>query len=289
MAASLVRIANADRVIALKFPAYLVEHDEKVVWLLHQFRQVYDFWGTPLGPAPTEEMLALRDAVMTADNRCFSGCRSIFAISPITADRLKNFNGFKAELLLPPLTNGEGFHCTQYGDYLFLPSRINESKRQRLVVEAMRYVQTGVKLVVAGFPESSQEHERLRTLIGDHGLGDQVRLVTRFVTEEEKVEWLAGCLACPFTPYDEDYGYVALEAFKSSKPVVTTTDAGGANLFVRDGETGYVVPPDPVALAGVFDDLFRDRDLARRLGLAGHDLFQSLDLSWGHVVEALTR
>src|SRR5258707_5569399 len=33
-----------DRVIALKFPSYLVTHSCKVLWLLHQHRQAYDLW-----------------------------------------------------------------------------------------------------------------------------------------------------------------------------------------------------------------------------------------------------
>ena len=35
-----------------------------------------------------------------------------------------------------------------------------------------------------------------------------------------------------FPPFDEDFGYVTLEAFLAHKPVVTTTDAGGPNEFV---------------------------------------------------------
>src|SRR5205823_6448225 len=38
-----------DRVIATKFPAYCVRHPNKVAWVLHQFRQAYDYDGTPLG------------------------------------------------------------------------------------------------------------------------------------------------------------------------------------------------------------------------------------------------
>ena len=37
-----LEIMNVDRVIALKFPAYLLQHDRKTIWLLHQFRQAYD-------------------------------------------------------------------------------------------------------------------------------------------------------------------------------------------------------------------------------------------------------
>ena len=43
-----------------------------------------------------------------------------------------------------------------------------------------------------------------------------------------------------FPPFDEDYGYVTLEAFLARKPVVTTTDAGGPLEFVEDGVTGLV-------------------------------------------------
>jgi hypothetical protein len=36
-----------DRVIATRFPSYLVKHPHKMVWLVHQMRQVYDLLGTP--------------------------------------------------------------------------------------------------------------------------------------------------------------------------------------------------------------------------------------------------
>ena len=54
------------------------------------------------------------------------------------------------------------------------------------------------------------------------------------------IDLYAGALAVVFPPFDEDYGYVTLEAFLSHKPVVTTTDAGGPNEFVSDGVNGYV-------------------------------------------------
>ncbi len=47
LAARLTRLPNVDRVIALKFPAYYVPHENKVLWLLHQFRQAYDLWALP--------------------------------------------------------------------------------------------------------------------------------------------------------------------------------------------------------------------------------------------------
>ncbi len=40
---------SIDLVIATKFPSYAVRHPNKVVWLLHQFRQAYELDGTDLG------------------------------------------------------------------------------------------------------------------------------------------------------------------------------------------------------------------------------------------------
>ena len=57
----------------------------------------------------------------------------------------------------------------------------------------------------------------------------------------------AGALGVVFPPFDEDYGYVTLEAFLARKPVVTTTDAGGPLEFVEDDVTGLVVEPAPEA------------------------------------------
>ena len=42
IAAATLEAVNVDRVIGLKFPAYLLPHDDVVIWLVHQFRQVYD-------------------------------------------------------------------------------------------------------------------------------------------------------------------------------------------------------------------------------------------------------
>src|SRR5664279_4836342 len=37
---------RVDLVIPMKYPSYLVRHENKVVWLIHQFRQAYDRFGT---------------------------------------------------------------------------------------------------------------------------------------------------------------------------------------------------------------------------------------------------
>ena len=53
-----------------------------------------------------------------------------------------------------------------------------------------------------------------------------------------------------YPPFDEDFGYVTLEAFLARKPVVTCTDSGGPNEFVVDGVNGFVCEPTPGGAGG---------------------------------------
>jgi glycosyltransferase involved in cell wall biosynthesis len=73
----------------------------------------------------------------------------------------------------------------------------------------------------------------------------------------------------------------------SSKPVITCTDSGGPLEFVQVGETGLIVEPTPAALAVAMDQLWEDREHARRLGEAGFARYQSLGISWTTVVQRL--
>jgi glycosyltransferase involved in cell wall biosynthesis len=289
LACRLMRITNVDRVIALKFPVYYIPHPDKVLWLLHQFRQVYDMADTPFGFPRTPEAERIRDAIVAADNTHLRAVRRIYTNSQTTTDRLMRFNGIESEVLLPPLLTDSHFSCREYGDYIFYPSRLSDAKRQHLVVESMRYVRSGVKLVVAGNPDSPQELARIQKVIGEHRLEMRVQLLPRFIQEEEKAALFADALACAYTPYDEDsYGYVTLEAYASRKAVVTCSDAGGVLTVVRDGSTGLVVQPEAKAIAAAFDRLYADKAAARTMGEAGQDLVATLGISWDNVIRRLT-
>jgi len=117
-------------------------------------------------------------------------------------------------------------------------------------------------------------------------LNDRVRFAGE-VDDDEIVRLYAGALGVIFPPYDEDYGYVTLEAFLSGKPVVTTTDAGGPTEFVVDGVNGRVTAPDPEALGEAIQFLAADRRRAASLGDAGYD--RARQITWTGVIEALVQ
>jgi glycosyltransferase involved in cell wall biosynthesis len=73
----------------------------------------------------------------------------------------------------------------------------------------------------------------------------------------------------------------------AAKAVITCTDSGGSLEFVIDQTTGLVTEPMPTQLAKAMDQLWDDRALAQRLGVAGRDHYDSLDISWANVVQRL--
>jgi glycosyltransferase involved in cell wall biosynthesis len=278
-----------DLLIALKFPAYLAPFEHKKVWLLHQFRQVYDLWGTPFaGMADTPATRGLRELVVNADNQYLRQCRGLFTNSRIVADRLKTFNGITAdEVLYPPLDRPELFRPGECGDYFFYPSRMGEGKRQHLAVEAMRHVRSPFTLVLAGKADGEAYDARLRRQVEELGLGDRVKLLG-WVSEERKAELMAGCCGALYLAYQEDsYGYVTLEAFHSAKPVITFTDSGGVDELVEDGENGLVVEPTAEALAGAMEALWARRPWAGELGRAAEATLARKRIDWDHVLDHL--
>lgn len=289
LATRLLRLGNIDRLIPLKFPAYALPHDNKVVWLLHQFRQAYDLWGTPHQGIPnTPTGLRLRTTIMHADKTYLTEARRVFTNSEITQDRLKRFTGLTAEVLYPPLNQPELYTSAPAGNYVFYPSRICEAKRQDLVVKAMSDVHHDMRLVIAGPPDTPADLQRLLDLVAALGLASRVTILPNWIPEEHKAALLSECLGCIYVPIDEDsYGYVTLESYQSRKPVVTCSDSGGTLRVVLDDETGYVVDPTPDRLADAINRLAGDRAKAQSMGEHGYDHMVSLGLSWDRVIEAL--
>ena len=288
-AARALDLRDVDHVIALKFPAYCVRHPRKSVWLLHQFRQAYDLWNTPLQDLPSDETgRRVRDLVRQADNRFLPEARNLFVNSEVTAGRLMEFNGIESKVLFPPPLEQNLFRSGPYGDVIFCPSRITNAKRQYLLIEAMRYVSSGARLLIAGSPENRSDLERLEQAVRDNGVASKVQIRPVFISDQEKADSMAEALACAYIPYNEDsYGYVTLEAFSASRPVITCDDAGGLLTIVEQGDTGLVAKPDARSLAHCIDLLYRDRTLARRMGENGRQRLQAMGLSWESVIAEL--
>ncbi len=275
-----------DKVIAMKFPAYYLKHDNKVMWLMHQHRQAYDLWGTKFSDLHLRpEGEEIRDFIVECDNKYINEYSKIFTIAKTTSDRLRKYNGIESTTLYHPPLNYEKLHCEDYGDYFFYPSRIDPIKRQRLLVEACKYVKSNVKVVIAG-GGNKNEIEYINKLIKDNGLENKVTLAG-FISEEEKINYYANCLGVYFGAYNEDYGYITLEGFFSEKPVIVHKDAGGPLEFVEDNVNGYVLDEDPRLIAEKMDYLYNHKDASKTLGQNGLKSLTDKNMNWDYVIDKL--
>ncbi|MFG6176673.1 glycosyltransferase family 4 protein [Halomonas sp. THAF12] len=149
-------------------------------------------------------------------------------------------------------------------DYLFTVSRLDGPKRLDLLLSAFLATDVDLELRIAGTGPMEAE---LKALAGDD---PRVRFLG-FVRDSEVIEQYRHALAVPFLPYDEDYGLITVEAMGAGKPVLTCRDTGGVNEFVRHGETGWSVAPEPEALAGAIRELAGDRERTRAMGVAARE------------------
>ena len=270
-----------DRVISLQFPAYGVHHTSHVIWLMHQHREAYDLYPDH----PTSEQALLRDQIVDYDNRTIAIAAKVYTNSACVSSRLQKFNHIESEPLYHPPHGWQHFYNQEAQDFIFFPSRLEELKRQGLLIEAAVHLKSPVKIIIGGI---GGQGEAYQAKIDKLDLADKVRLIGRF-SEQEKFTYYAQCLAVFFAPKDEDYGYITLEAMLSSKPVITCADSGGPLEFVEDQVTGYVCDPDPKAIARAIDKLYEDKQKAKSMGQAGYNKYHSANISWDNVIETLLR
>ena len=271
-----------DLVIATKFPTYFVRHSNKVAWLIHQYRAVYELCDTDYSDfGHTDRDVGLRQSLIDLDTRMLGECRRLFANAQNTAQRLAKFNGLRAEPLYhPPRLVGQ-LHGGDYGNYVLSVGRLESVKRVDLLINAMPFIDPPVKLLVVG---DGSQRDALAALARDGNVGHRIELLGQ-IDDEQLVDLYAGALAVLYAPYDEDYGYVTLESFLARKPVVTATDSGGTLEFVEHDINGKICEPTPEAIAAAVNALVDDRRRAASLGDAGYERARAI--TWDGVIEKL--
>lgn len=320
---SRLELSGFDAVIVGKYPAWMVDHPVKACYMLHRLRGLYDaypgaaevpaehaaipgvarlrrfmceaagersalddFFGALFAlrggeaeaalafPGPlTREVVRFLDDIGLHPGRV----RRWAAIAATLPARAGYFpEGAEVRVAHPPTSLRVAPGEAQAA--FFTVSRLDAPKRLDLVIEAMRHVKADVPLRIAG---TGPDEARLRQLAA----GDPRIAFLGFLDERAVAREYASALAVPFVPWQEDYGYVALEAMLAAKPVVTVKDAGGPLELVADGRTGLVAAPDARSLGAAMERLARDRALAATLGRAG--AARAAQVTWEVVTHAL--
>lgn len=185
---------------------------------------------------------------------------------------------------------------TVKGRYILCIGEVKERKGYEISVPL--FLRTAEKhpdltFAVVGFHRAEDPYfKKLNGWIQDAGLEDRVMFLGN-VSEEEKHALYAHSECFLLTPKEsaeggfEALGLVYLEAGACGVPVIGTLDSG-AVCAIRDGENGYLFPPDkPEEGAKALCRILEDDDLKRRLGNRGRQMAR--ERAWGRVGEKIER
>lgn len=272
-----------ERLITMKFPMYLVRHHNKVGWILHQHRQAYELYNTELSDLHlSSEGVRTAAEIRRLDTQELNAHSQIFTNSKNVSNRLWANNRIHSQALYHPPLACHRYYCEQFDRYILAPGRVEPIKRQNLILEAVAEL-PHLKLILIGSdktPYGAELKQRVETL----GISDRVEM-RGFVSLEEKISLYANALAIYNGAFDEDYGYITLEALFASKPVITHSDSGGPLEFVEHCKNGLITHPDVSALVHELKNLTPQS--AQRMGSEGRKNVDDLNLNWDHITAQL--
>jgi D-inositol-3-phosphate glycosyltransferase len=155
--------------------------------------------------------------------------------------------------------------------------------RQRVSADAHLYVVGGN----ADVPNeiATPEIARLREVAARCGVAEHVTFIGRRGRAQLRYFYSAADVFVT-TPWYEPFGITPVEAMACATPVIGA-NVGGIRYSVKDGETGFLVPPrDPEVLAERLARLLHEPTLARRMGMAGRDRAHAR-FTWNRVAQML--
>ncbi|MBD2076149.1 glycosyltransferase [Phormidium sp. FACHB-592] len=136
----------------------------------------------------------------------------------------------------------------------------------RSLAHLVQDYQTPAHLIVVGGDGNdfdsriTAEVSRLKAIAAEVGISDRVIFMGRQRREMLKYYYSAADVFIT-TPWYEPFGITPIEAMACGTPVIGA-NVGGIKFTVRDGETGYLVPPnEPVAIAERLAYLYQQPEL----------------------------
>jgi glycosyltransferase involved in cell wall biosynthesis len=150
----------------------------------------------------------------------------------------------------------------------------------------------GIEYLITAIEKMKERGILLKTIIAGNGevyfntskfaeLG--IMLINRYIPNAELVSLISGTkiVICPYT--DATQSGVVMTAFAFNKPVIAS-DVGGFPEVIKDGITGFLVPPkDSDALASKIALLISDSNLLKKMSENIQKKYSSGEYSWQHI------
>ncbi|MCP4724886.1 MAG: glycosyltransferase family 4 protein [bacterium] len=203
---------------------------------------------------------------------------NIITISPSVTERISKNRADKSIRCIYTGIDKDLFNTVpEDSDYIAFLGRIDlYMKGLDTLIEAFSKISgKGLKLRIAG-SGPQKNIDKLKSLIHDHSLENEVQLEGR-ISDEEKKELLRKARFLVMPSRFEGWGIAAIEASACAKPVIGTKIPGLEDA-VLDGKTGILVEPDDAEqLSGAIVKLWNDPELCGSLGKEGREWAKNFD------------
>lgn len=318
-------VSHFDAVIVGKYPAWMIQHPNKIFYVAHRLRGLYDTYscvGKPLEVSRKSEKINKILNYMEEFPHPLSldsFFKILFWVKDNAGKEETPYFEFPGPLIRKIIhyLDDFAFRETRLNTYF----AISDTVRKR-----ENYFPSGSKVKVVYLPvenddrtEGPYKHlfiisrldrpKRIDVLIRAMkyvktdiplfiaGVGPEKEHLEKLAEKDARIHFLgflkdedvsgyyANALAIPYFPQQEDYGLITIEAMLHKKPVITTQDAGGPTEFVKTGETGFVVRCDPKAIGETIDYLANHPDAAIAMGRAAYAIANKI--SWHNVIKEI--
>ena len=127
--------------------------------------------------------------------------------------------------------------------------------------------------------ENVEHHQELVDFVAKHGMKDNVTFLRSF-SDGEKNALLKRCRCLIYTPSNEHFGIVPLEAMYKERGVIAVNSGGPLETVLADkkgpsagkmvvGQTGFLCDPTAAEFAKAMEMVAKDTKMCTQLGKSG--------------------
>jgi glycosyltransferase involved in cell wall biosynthesis len=159
-------------------------------------------------------------------------------------------------------------------------TRITHRKGINFLIDAIKMLEEKYPTIFMEVMGEGNAREELENQVEKLGLSDRIKFIGRIPSEEtHKYYQKADVFVLP--SLNEGMSNAMLEALSSGLPIIST-DTGGADELVREGENGFIIKmKDSRDLAEKLEKIISEKDLREKMGQESRKIAESM--SWEKV------
>ena len=270
--------SSIDRLIGLRFPAYLIEHPKSVLWVHEVYTPAYEQPFCEGVRVPGD----LAEAIRNVDRQRFARAEHVFADSDLLAERLRAYLGLDTPVLRAPPPLASLLSGAEAHPYLLAVADKLQGPAFELLLRSGDYCRQPVQLKLAALA-TADSNAQSRWCFASGAVFE----VAPWCSSQELADLFNRCLAVVDPGNASGSPTLGRQAALASKCLVSCSDGSAARDGVVSGSNGWIVEPSARGIAQALDRIWLERDETLAMGAAARTQYAQLDISWENTLAKL--